>query len=954
MKLKSGVLALVWALLLKAPVILSTDASAAVEAWAHENSDLKPDTSVVWGALENGVRYVVKPHSDPPGRVSLRLYVDSGSLMEEDDQQGLAHFTEHMAFNGTTHFPAGEMVEYFQRLGMAFGADTNAHTSYKETVYKLELPRTDDELLSESMQLLRDYADGIQFGSEELEKERGVILSEKLSRDSVEYRTYINKLEFSLPETLMSRRLPIGTEEVIAGAPRQRFLDYYEKYYTPDRMVVLAVGDVEPEKIVGLIEEYFGGMEAPGESVPDPELGRLAKRGVVARLQPEPEASYTWVVFQSMQPFMKGADRGERRLEELKVELAERMVNRRFEILAKQDGAEFLQGQVYNYDMFDFVTMAGLRVAAKHGTWEGALSTGEQELRRALEHGFTPAELAEAKANIAQKYARAAETAATKKSRDLADRLVDSLGEDRVYTGPEEDLAFVGEHLEGVGAEDVLAAFRGLWGEEDMTVFVSGKIDASVGDEGVLTAFNESRVQAVEPPVEEAVKAFAYHAEETPGEVATREQVEDLEVTQVRFANGVRLNLKRTEFEDETVRIVARVGAGRLTQPKELPGLATFLESTFEAGGLEEHSIDEIKRIFAGTTVGIEFQVADDAFVLGGKVKPEDLLSQLELMAAYMTAPGYRAEAEGQFRRQVDGYYQQLRHTSMGVMQDEVTAYIHGGDPRFGYPEQEEMLERSFEEGKGWIGDALQSEYLEISIVGAFESEAAVIEMVGRTFGNLAERADEKPAYVSEREVRFPEEKTDKTYGYESEIAKGLLMVYWKTDDMWDIERTRRLSLLSSVLRDRLRLKIREELGEAYSPYARNTSSDAFTGYGYLFATVESDPEGLAGLAEIIRGISEDIRESGVTEDELERAKEPLLNMLAEYRRNNNYWLDSVLQSSQETPQRLDWARSIVDDFKGVTAEELSDLAKEYLGADRAFAVSVVPEEGEGGTGATE
>jgi zinc protease len=422
----------------------------------------------------------------------------------------------------------------------------------------------------------------------------------------------------------------------------------------------------------------------------------------------------------------------------------------------------------------------------------------------------------------------------------------------------------------------------------------------------------------------------------------------------VRFANGVRLNLKRTDFEDETVRVLVRAGAGRLTQPKDMPGLATFLESTFQAGGLEDHSIDEIKRIFAGTTVGIEFRVADDAFVIGGKVTPEDLLSQLELMAAYLTAPGYRAEAEGQFRRQVDGYYQQLRHTSMGVVEKDVTTLIHGGDSRFGFPEQEEMLERSFEEGKAWIADALQSGYLEISIVGEMGSEDEVIEMVGRTFGSLGERAAEKPAYTEEREVGFPEGVEDKIYRYESEIAKGLLMIYWKTDDMWDIERTRRLSLLSSVLRDRLRLKIREELGEAYSPYARNMSSDAFTGYGYLFATVESDPEGLAGLADIIREISEDLRENGVTEDELERAKEPLLNMLAEYRRNNSYWLDSVLQSSQETPQRLDWARTIIDDFKGVTAEELSVLAGEYLGAERAFAVSVVPEEGAGDAGSSE
>ncbi|MEM7145007.1 MAG: insulinase family protein [Verrucomicrobiota bacterium] len=946
MKLQSYVLGLGWAVLLKVSVIATTDVSAAMESWAHEVSDLAPDEAVVWGQLENGVRYAVKPHGDPPGRVSLRLYVDAGSLMEEEDQRGLAHFTEHMAFNGTTHFPAGEMVEYFQRLGMAFGADTNAHTSYKETVYKLELPRTDEALLKESFQLLRDYADGIQFGDEELEKERGVILSEKLSRDSVEYRTYINRIKFALPESLVSERSPIGTEEVISGAPRERFLDFYRRYYTPDRMVVVAVGDVDPEEIVGLIEEYFGTMDAPDETVGDPDLGRVAERGVVARLQAEPESSYTWVDIQSMEPYAKGADREETRLEELKVELAERMLNRRFEILAKKDGAEFLQGQTFSYDMFDFVTVAGLRLAAKHGTWEGALETGEQELRRALEYGFTEAELTEAKANIAQKYARAAETASTRKSRELADRLVNSFGEERVFTAPEQNRAFVEGHLEEITADEVLTAFRSIWSEDDLMVFVSGQVDEAVGDAGVLAAFEASRGAGVEAPVEEEAKAFAYAAAAEAGEVAEREAVEDLGVTQVRFANGVRLNLKETDFEDETVRVTVRVGAGRLTQPKDLPGLATFLEAAFELGGLEEHSLDEIKRIFAGTTVGLQFGVADDAFVFSGRVKPEDLMAELELMAAYLTAPGYRSEAEGQFRRQVSGYYQQLKHTSMGVMQNEVSKFIHGDDPRFGYPSEEEMMSRSFEEAKGWLSEALGSGYLEISVVGEIEDEEAVIEMVGRTFGRLDEREGEKPAYVEERVVDFPEGAEDQQYDYSSEIAKGLLLVYWKTADMSDIERTRRLSLLSSVFRDRLRLKIREELGEAYSPYARNTSSDAYEGYGYLFATVESEPANLPGLAEIIEGISEDFRENGVTEDELERAKEPLLNQLAELRRNNSYWMDSVLQSSQERPERLEWARTIVPDFEGVTAAELSALAKEYLGADRAVVVTVVPEEG--------
>jgi zinc protease len=174
--------------------------------WPQATSDLKADPKANFGQLENGVRYVIVPNDEPPGRASIRLYMDVGSLMEEDDQQGMAHYLEHMAFNGSRHFPGGEMVEYFQRLGMGFGADTNAHTSFKETVYMLELPKVETKLLNEGMQLFRDYLDGMALGEKEIDKERGIILSEKLSRDSIEYRTQIAGYEFAMPESLLRRR----------------------------------------------------------------------------------------------------------------------------------------------------------------------------------------------------------------------------------------------------------------------------------------------------------------------------------------------------------------------------------------------------------------------------------------------------------------------------------------------------------------------------------------------------------------------------------------------------------------------------------------------------------------------------------------------------------------------------------------------------------------------------
>ena len=166
---------------------------------AHEGSDIPADPAVKWGLLENGLRYAILPNAEPPNRVSMRLFVDAGSLMENDDQQGLAHFLEHMAFNGTKNFPAGEMVEYFQRLGMGFGNHTNAHTSFNETVYKLELPNSDAAMIDEGMKLFRDYADGMLLLAGEIDEERGIILSEKRDRDSVSWRTFVEQIKFAFP-----------------------------------------------------------------------------------------------------------------------------------------------------------------------------------------------------------------------------------------------------------------------------------------------------------------------------------------------------------------------------------------------------------------------------------------------------------------------------------------------------------------------------------------------------------------------------------------------------------------------------------------------------------------------------------------------------------------------------------------------------------------------------------
>ena len=908
----------------------------------QEKSDIPADPAVKWGLLENGLRYAILPNPEPPDRVSMRLFVDAGSLMENDDQQGLAHFLEHMAFNGTKTMPAGEMVEYFQRLGMGFGNHTNAHTSFNETVYKLELPKTDTAMMDEGMKLFRDYADGMLLDPDEIEDERGIILSEKRTRDSVDWRTFVEQIAFAFPDQRISKRMPIGTEEVITGAPRERFVEFYENWYTPNRMVVVVVGDVEVAEVEALVTKHFADMPVR-EKRPAPSMGQMSKRGFATHYHHEEEAGETSVSIEALKPRIDPPDTNERRLYDLHLMLASQMMERRLERIAKEADAPISSANMNVGDFFElgFALYASIDADCKPGNWKAALALIEQELRRALEHGFTETELAEVKANVRRMYEDAAKQMATRQSRGLADDIAGRLGSRRIFTSPADDLPRVVASLEKITAEACRDHLKGLWETADeKLVFVSGNAVIEDAAATLTAAYDESAKVAVTAPEEKAVGEFAYAKLPGPGTVAERKEIEDIGVTQLRFANHVKVNLKVTDFEDEVVYVKARFGAGLLTEPT--PGLSFLLGSIFTGGGLEAHSDDDLQALFAGKSVEVGFAVDDDAFALSGQTTPESLADQLALMRAYVTNPGFREEAETEFKRSLDYIYQQLERTPGGFAQDEVAAFLHDGDKRFGYPPRTAVEALTGSQAREWLQPDLTSGYLEITVVGDFDKEAA-IALLASTFGNLPDRAAAKPAYEKERLVKFPAA-GEKEFLFDSEIPKAMAVVHWPTTDIFEIEKTRRLGMLSAILDDRLRIKIREELGDAYSPFAHNLPSDTWKGYGYLFASVTVDPAQSEKVNGVIAGIAADLAKgTTITEDELERAKKPQVVSIEEMRRTNRYWMSSVLESSQEYPQRLDWSRSFVDDYKNITVEEINALAKEFLKADTRVSVVIKP-----------
>ncbi|MDX2109737.1 MAG: insulinase family protein [Verrucomicrobiota bacterium] len=923
---------------------ISTDASAQTATlWAHEQSDVSADSKVVWGVLPNGVRYALMPHNEPPERVSIRLLVETGSLNESDSQRGLAHFLEHMAFNGTKHFPATTMVKYFQRLGMAFGADTNAHTSFDETVYKLELPHANETFLRDGLRLFRDYADGMLLDADAIDKERGVILAEKRTRDSVESRAWEAEFAYTLPDSLLPQRIVIGTEEVIAKAPQAEFADYYKKWYTADRLVVVAVGAFDPTQLTALINEYFGTLPSATARA-DADLGTIRPRGMDVKIHRDPEASSTAVGIEFVQQIEKKHDNRANRAEAITRELALAIITRRMDIRSKQEGVPFIRGVAYSSDWFHFMRNAGIELNGRPENWAAMLVEAEGFLRQAQMHGFTEAEVREASAKLLNNYEQAAKQASTRKSRELSDALVASISDEGVFSSPATDLEIVRDTLARTTATQVYDSFKALWPEGEALVFISGNLPENApAERDVFRTYVSSLVKPVKALAEDGAGTFAYTDFGTPGVVKSTSTVDAIDTTRVDFANNVTLYYKKTDFEANVIHLNARFGAGLLTAPADKPGLALLAESTFTAGGLEKHSSDDLERLLAGNTVGVAFGVDDDAFVLGGQASKEDIELQLQLMTAYLTAPGYREESLRVARQAFEKLYIQLENTPQGKLRNEGSKFLHGNDFRFGFPSKADLDARSLDEVKAWLAEPLAHSQLTLSIVGDFDTQT-LIDAVASTFGTLPIRSQERPRYEDRRSIQFPEGGAEQTYTANSEIPKAIVTVYWPTTDIWDISRSRRLNTLAAVLDDRMRIRIREELGDAYSPYATHIPSDTYKDYGYLMAVVVCAPDKATQLAAIVRDIAQDLADKGLKDDdERVRAINPVLESLKETVRNNQYWLNNVLSPAAEYPQRLLWPTTIQTDFAAISDADLNALAHDYLSADRAVTITVVP-----------
>jgi zinc protease len=310
-------------------------------------------------------------------------------------------------------------------------------------------------------------------------------------------------------------------------------------------------------------------------------------------------------------------------------------------------------------------------------------------------------------------------------------------------------------------------------------------------------------------------------------------------------------------------------------------------------------------------------------------------------MTAYVTDPGYRPEALRLARTSLEQMYASFEHTPTGPFSTEVANLIAGGDPRFGVPAKDVMMVRTLDEVRAWLAPQLARGAIEIALAGDMDVDAA-IDAVAKTFGALPAR-ETKPALAAERTLTFPAQTFTRSFSVVTEIAKGEVALYWPTTDAMEVKRTRRLTMLASVFSDRLRVKIREDMGGTYSPRAMSSASDTFPGYGYITTMIDVAPEMADKIADAAIALADDMAKNGVTEEELNRARLPALTAARESARTNAYWMGSVLARAQEKPEMIAWSRTRIPDLEAITAAELSALAKQYLGRERVSRVTVLP-----------
>ena len=854
--------------------------------WAQDYLHREADPAMRFGTLPNGLRYAIMHNDTPSDGVAMRLRIGSGSLKERDDEQGLAHYLEHMAFRGSTHIADGEVVRMLERHGLRFGPDTNAFTAQDETVYMFTFPKADADALDTGLTLFREIGERLTLAGAAVDAERGVILSEERLRDTPPYESIKANLGNSLAGTRLPQRWPIGLTETIKAATPERLRRYYEANYRPDNATIVIVGAIDPAKVEAEIQTRFADWKAaaPADRI-DPGIPRPAHPAAEFVAAGVPDAlSLSWQ--RPVDPRAETIAYDREKLAEL---AAMTIFNNRLGDRAARPGSPYVeaQGQI-SASLYGVAALTFVQISAAPEKWHEALAAVVEEQRRLIADGAGETDLKRALTQTTTMLEAAAANATTRKDGDIADAVVSAVNDDQVFTSPAQDLALARPMLAALTPADIGAALSRVFAGAGPVLFRAAQA-GPVGTPALEAALASDQHAALAARAADAAVVWPYTSFGTPGSVVARQDDAALGTTTVRFANGSRLTVKPTAFEKDRITVKVLLGNGRAgADPAQIHALwATAMLPTGGTGKLAAGDIERWAQA-GGRTIAAEMKADPRAFVLGGTTRPADFQSEMQVLAAEARDAGFRPELGDKLAAIGPMIAGQIDANAGAVFSRALHGLLTGGDTRYvDVPAAADIAATRASDLPVLVKDALAGP-ADVVVVGDVKVDDAIAAMQA-TFAAgpaLPARADVTarpvlPTPSAEPHVAYHTGRADQAYYGE----------YWLLPDYFtDPRLSYTARVAAAVLQSRLIDTVREKLGITYTPMTDAAASVQLAGLGYLGAVLETPPANFPTFRAILASELKDLAAKPVTPDALDRARRPLVEGRIKDMESNGFW----------------------------------------------------------------
>jgi len=916
-------------------------ATSAAHAMALEDT-LRLDARVRTGVLPNGLHYFIRANHKPEARVALRLAVNVGSTAEAEDQRGLAHFNEHMNFNGSAHFEPDELVAYLQSIGLRFGADANAYTSFDETVYSLDVPTDRDSLLDRGVTALSDFAGRATLTDREIDKERGVVLEEWRLGLGAGDRIRRKQFPVLFHGSRYADRLPIGLPEVIEKAPHDRLRAFYRDWYTPDHMAVVAVGDIDPAKMERLIREHFGDLKRPAQTRATPvfDIPRHDSTLVAIATDPEATASSVTLVFKS--PHEVTATVGDYR-RDLVRELYSAMLNERLDEIAHRAAPPFLRAGAGGGTLGRTDDIWELEASVKDGGIETGLAALLEETARVRAHGFLLSELQRAKDSMRASWERIYAERDKSESAGFSREYVSYFLTAEPAPGIEAEYAIVKSVLDGISLAEINAVPAQLMRPDSRVVLVTAPSKSQVPDEAAVRAVIDREATASPATWVDSTAGKRLMAKlPAPGSVKSRRNVPEIGATVVTLSNGVQVWLKPTNFKaDEIVFSATSLGGQSLADSADY-AVGALAGSVIGDAGVGGFTSSELEKVLAGRIARVGASYGDYTQGISGSARPQDLETALQLTYLTFTQPTRDPDGFAAFQKRTVEFLKNRANSPQAVFSDTVVAVNEGGFYLDRIPTVAQVealkLDQVLAFHKQRFANAADFTF---AFAGNFQVDA-IVPLLARYLGSLPSRG--KPtSHFAPRFPRYPTGNVAVRVHQGLEPKSSTRITYFTTGfpiEELDMHRAR---ACASILTDHLRQTLRELMGGTYSAGASYSTLAPVPGYSTMTVAFGSDPARVDTLVQAAMAEIQRLRDEGPSAADVQKDQEIERRELDVALQQNGVWTGSILTSLQFgiDPRRIAHRRERID---LLTTENLRDTFRKYFPANRRTVISLLPE----------